>query len=160
MQRYEYDFTGGAEWQGGRGRMARGAGTIPPARGIRCYLTALPPITGAVLPLLEFAVARTLGFSFFGFLASRLPRFFSLDMGSTPERSRSGGVPDRAVLRGSGEPDRVRAMSPRAQQARRGAGAASWKISGRRRGGKRGEGAAPAQPSSPRKRGSLGACRA
>jgi len=33
-------------------------------------------------------------------------------------------------------------MSPRAQQARRGAGAAPWKISGRGRGGKRGEGAA------------------
>jgi len=124
----------------GDGRAGR---VVPcPARGIRCYLTALPPITGAVLPLLEFAVARTLGVSFFGFLASRLPRFFSLDMGSTPERSRPGGMPGRSVLRGSGEPDRVRAMSPRAQQARRGAGAAPWKISGRRRGGKRGEGAA------------------
>src|SRR6056297_1952427 len=142
MQRYEYDFTGGAEWQGGRGRMARGAGTIPPARGIRCYLTAWPPITGAVLPLLEFAVARTLGFSFFGFLASRLFWLLPLDMGASPERSRPGGMPGRSVLRGSGEPDRVRAMSPRAQQARRGAGAAPWKISGRERGDKRGEGAA------------------
>jgi hypothetical protein len=30
---------------------------------------------------LELAVAKTLGFSFFGFLVSRLPLFFSLDMG-------------------------------------------------------------------------------
>lgn len=37
-----------------------------------------PRLTG--LPRLELAVALTLGCSFFGFLVSRLPRFFSLDM--------------------------------------------------------------------------------
>ena len=105
-------------------------------------MTGLPAITVGFFPALEFAVARTLGVSFFGFLASRLPRFFSLDMGSTPERSRPGGMPGRSVLRGSGEPDRVRAMSPWAQQRRHAAGAARWKIRGRGRVGKRGEGAA------------------
>ena len=47
---------------------------------------------------------------------------------------RQGAGPGRAQgIRG---PDRVRAMSPRAQQARRGAGAAKWKISGPRGGDK------------------------
>ena len=44
------------------------------------------------LPALELAVARTLTFSFLGFLVSLLPLFFSLDMGvSFGEEDRRGG---------------------------------------------------------------------
>ncbi len=57
---------------------------------------------------------------------------------------RQGARPGRAQgIRG---PDRVRAMSPRAQQARRGAGAASWKISGPRGGDKGRDGGHPPSP--------------
>lgn len=44
------------------------------------YFTDLPAITVPFLTVPEFAVASTFGFSFFGFLASLLPRFFSLDI--------------------------------------------------------------------------------
>lgn len=51
----------------------------PPKRMKSAYLVFLPPIFSG-LPRLEFAVARTLGFSCFGFLASRLPWCFCLVM--------------------------------------------------------------------------------
>jgi len=46
----------------------------------RDYLTFLPAITVPSLACPEFAVARTFGTSFFGFLASLPPLFFSLDI--------------------------------------------------------------------------------
>ncbi len=47
----------------------------------RSYLIFLPAMVVLSLPALELAVARTLTFSFLGFLVSLLPLFFSLDMG-------------------------------------------------------------------------------
>ena len=50
------------------------------------------------LPAMELAVAKTLGFSFFGFLVSLLPLFFSLDMGVIlcARCGRAGGMPARS----------------------------------------------------------------
>ena len=67
--------------QGGR---AHGPTTIWLHRGrgrLCAYLPFLLPPISSGLPALELAVAKTLGFSFFGFLVSRLPLFFYLDMG-------------------------------------------------------------------------------
>ena len=49
--------------------------------GTHSYLIFFPAMVVLSLPALEFAVARTLTTSFFGFLVSLLPLFFSLDMG-------------------------------------------------------------------------------
>ncbi|WP_205388956.1 hypothetical protein [Sulfitobacter sp. JL08] len=44
------------------------------AGAIQSYVSFFPPISSAGLPARELAVALTLGFSCFGFLASLLPR--------------------------------------------------------------------------------------
>ena len=67
-----------------RGGRAHGPTTIWLRRGrgrLCAYLPFLLPPISSGLPAFELAVAKTLGFSFFGFLVSRLPLFFSLDMG-------------------------------------------------------------------------------
>lgn len=90
------------------------------------YLTLDPPMTGPDLPALELAVAKTLGFSFFGFLASLLPRFFSLDMVwllmTVSGRHRAGRMPWVSRLPG---PMGRRAMIPVGQ---RGSHPASWDL--------------------------------
>lgn len=54
------------------------------------------------LPALELAVARTLTFSFLGFLVSLLPLFFSLDMGVPfrieAAKADAGAVVARSVI--------------------------------------------------------------
>ena len=84
----------------------RSGGPFAPPRTAMGYLIFLPAITVSDLPAPELAVASTLTFSFFGFLASRLPRFFSLDMGMNPsDMLPRGGMPDRVVPWVSGEPE-------------------------------------------------------
>ena len=78
-------------WRGGR---------LVPSRAddFQNYLTFLPAMTVSDFPALELAVARTFTFSFFGFLVSLLPRFFSLDIFRPPERCRFGGMPGGSWL--------------------------------------------------------------
>ena len=75
-------------------------------------MTCFPEMEGVFLPRFEFEVASTLGFSFLGFLASRLPRFFSLDMRFLLTDPPVGDMPRGVVPRGQGGLAGARAMNP------------------------------------------------
>lgn len=69
--------------QGGIGRKKRATpGQQRSGHAWVGYLTFLPAMVVPSFPCPEFAVANTLGVSFFGFLVSLLPLFFSLDISS------------------------------------------------------------------------------
>ncbi len=76
------------------------------------YLTFLPLITMSALAEPLFAVANTFGLSFFGFLISLFPRFFSLDMVASFAKTTVRRMPVGSLLRRRSGRVFVRTMIP------------------------------------------------